>query len=246
MKKLFFTPILVMLCVVFLASCKKSSSTGSSSADLVFQLTSDNPTVTVNDVPAKIVNDVSTNDVPANASVTWTSGIANVSSFRLVAHKNGKELVIASNSASNVDIFAINPSGISALIDTGKYSQIKVRVVLSKTASGALALVMKGYFTTKGGTKIPLEFDLSDETVIEASAEDVVVDGTKDLSANFKFHLNKLLANISSTDIDHTTRDANNNIIITSTVNTALYNHIKQNLTAIGEEQPFEKHDKPH
>lgn len=236
------TPIgLVIITTVFLfSSCKKEDKTvASSTSQLSFAINTDNSTSTVvNTSP------VTGGIVLSNANVTITSGIANIASFKLEAKKNNVKTEITTKNLVNADLFALaGQAVVSTSIDTGTYKEIEIRATLAKTTTTSLPLVLKGYFTTKAGTQVPLEFDYNDNAVLSAEADNVHIDGTKDLGTTFNLHLNKLLANITAADVDQTTR-TNNTILISSSVNTALYNKILANLPSSTGSKGFELHAK--
>ncbi len=236
--------IAIVIAGAFLASCKKASSPVISlNPQVSFSMKADNfvtPVAAAN--PGNGVITMSSNT--ASANVTWTSGVANISHFQLEAKKHGVETEITSNTLTHVDLFALTPAFISANIDTGTYSEIEVRVVLSKTTTADLPLTLKGNFTTASGLVLPVELDFNDDAVIKAGSDNVVVDGGKDLVNKLSMHLNKLLWNVSSQELDATTRGSANGILISSTVNVSIYNKIKANLTSCSESKGFEKHEK--
>jgi hypothetical protein len=236
----------ILLCVVILSSsCKKAADTSpTASAQISFGLSSDNPMVTFS-VPGTIaINGLVTMGPPlGTAAITWTSGIANISKFQFEAKKNGKAIELNSSGNIHVDLFALNATLTSLAIDTGTYKEIELRIVLAKSTSADFPFVLKGTYTTKAGTNSPVEFDFNDDATIKAQAENLVVDGTKNLAASFSVHLAKLLATITAAEVDATTR-TNNTILINSTINANLYNKIIAALTTCSDSKPFEKHDK--
>ncbi|OCX54433.1 hypothetical protein BEL04_09320 [Mucilaginibacter sp. PPCGB 2223] len=233
----------LLLITAAFSSCKKTDDTNASS-QISFGLTSDSPLATFS-VPGSIaVNSLVTMGPPlGTAGITWTSGIANIARFQLEAKKDGKSTEISTAGVTHVDLFALNSALANVRIDAGTYTEIELRVVFEKVAAGDLPLVLKGTYTTKAGTNIPVEFDFNDNLLIKASAENLVVDGTKNLGASLTVHLAKLLATITAAEIDATTR-TNNTILITSSINTNVYNKIIAALTSCSDSKPFEKHDK--
>ena len=107
----------------FLSSCKKDNSAGAPSSSSIsqvsFGMNSDNAVTTF-----------AATGSSAASTVTFTSGMANISGFKLEATKKGFQIEIRSNNLTNVDLFAINPAFVGATIDTGTYSQIEIRVEL--------------------------------------------------------------------------------------------------------------------
>jgi len=177
------------------------------------------------------------------AGITWTSGIANIARFQLEAKKDGKSIEINTTGVTHVDLFTLNTSLANVQIDAGTYTEIELRIVFEKVTTADLPFVLKGTYTTKAGTNIPVEFDFNDNLIIKASAENLVVDGTKNLGASLSVHLAKLLATVTAAEIDATTR-TNSTILITSSINANVYNKIIAALTSCSDSKPFEKHDK--
>lgn len=215
----------VLFATMINTSCKKSDST--TSPEISFAINTDNSVSTTSNA-VNATNALSAITI-GTANVTVTSGVANIAAFKLEAKKNNVKTEITTTNLMNVDLFALGQSLGSTKIDTGTYKEIEVKVLLVKSATTALPLVLKGYFTTKAGTQVPLEFDFNDNAILKAEASNVHVDGTKDLVTTVNLHVNKLFGNITSAEVDQTTR-TNGTILISSTVNAALYNKILANV----------------
>jgi hypothetical protein len=225
-----------------LVSCTKDKSTSvASSADVAFAMSADNAasSLTTTSVSSMQTNAI----VVTNASVKWTSAIANISRFKLEAKKNNQEVEITTKNISNLDLLAIDPATVTAKIDTGTYKQIEVKVFLVKSSDTNIPLTFKGTFTTSGGAAVPIEFDYNDNAILKAEIENVSVDATTDVTAKLSFHLNKLLTAISSSTIDAATR-TNGTIVISSTSNPFLYNKMIANVLLSLEARGFEKHSR--
>jgi hypothetical protein len=231
---------IAMLTCAAMVSCKKDNTTASGSgAEVAFALTADNATSTLGTTSTNgpVVNATAA----ANASINWTSAIANISRFKLEAKKNGIETEIHSKNISNLDLFSLNQAAITALIDTGTYSEIEIKVLLVKSSGTDIPLTVKGVFTSAGGAAVPIEFDYNDNTILKSEVENVTVDGTSDVTAKLNLHLNKLLSRIPSAEIDAATR-TNGTIIISNTSNATIYNKVIANIILAFEARGFEKH----
>jgi hypothetical protein len=233
------------LCVITLAfmfsACQKNgTSPAASGTQLSFAINADN---SATPLTASVGGGLTTNATTGQASIVWTSGIANIAYFAMEAKKGNTEIEIKSKALTNIDLFAPIPAKISALIDTGTYKEIEIRVLLKKTTSANIPLTLKGTFTTLGGAKVPIEFDFNDDALIKAEADNVLVDGKTDLSTTIQFHLNKLLTNTAAATLDKADR-VGGTIVISSTVNAAIYNSIKANFEHSGEGKGFDHHDK--
>lgn len=246
MKRNFTCASLAVLLTAFLfSSCtKKEDAPAFLSPQISFALNTDNSlNIQTFGSTASSGNGLMVGTTLTNASVTFTSGVANIAAFKLEAKRNNMKIEITTKNLTNVDLFGLNQLLATVPIDTGTYKEIEIKAVLAKTTTTNLPLVLKGYFTTKGGTQVPLEFNFNDNAVLRAEVENIHLDGKKDLATTISLHLNKLLANITAADIDHTTR-INNTILISSTVNVDLYNKILANLASSVGCKGFELHEK--
>jgi len=232
MKKIYTLSLAgAMVLVLTFTGCKKDATT-STTAQFSFAMGSDNATTPI----AASVNSGSLTTfavATGTASVAWTTAIANVSLFKLDAKKDGAAFEVTASGLANIDLLAITPAAINAVVPAGSYTSVELHVVLAKTTGTAFPLVLKGNYTTKAGTVVPIEFDFNDDAEIVAVAADMVIDGKSDLVGNISLHLNKLLADVTATDIDQTTR-TNNTILITSAINPTVYAKIKADLLLAG------------
>ncbi|ASU33093.1 hypothetical protein [Mucilaginibacter xinganensis] len=229
----------IALAFMFSACQKNGSSPSTTGTQLSFAMSADNSSTAL---PSS-VGGLTTNATTGTASIAWTSGIANIAYFKLEAKKGNTSVEIKSKALTNVDIFAPIPAKIAAAIDTGTYREIEIKIVLAKTTTANIPLTLKGNFTTAGGAVVPIEFDFNDDAIIKAELENITVDGKTDLATTIKFHLNKLLTNTAAAILDKADR-VNGTIVISSTVNVALYNAIKAHFELCGEGKGFEHHDK--
>ena len=232
MKNKFLTICMaIVITSTFFTSCKKNSSApaATSSSQMTFGVRAES---TMDTIPA------------STATINWTAGTANISGFKFEAKKHGLAIEVVSRNMTNVDLFALNPSLVGITLDTGTYSEIEIMVELSRSSSTTdLPLVLKGNFTNTGGTVVPVEFDFNDDAEIKASAHNVVVNGTTDLTTIIAMHLNKLLANVTATELNAATL-TNGTIIISRTSNNRIYDQIKADLSLCGFWNGFERHDR--
>ncbi|MDB5286878.1 MAG: hypothetical protein JWR05_1827 [Mucilaginibacter sp.] len=223
-----------------MVSCKKDTSSGSNS-QVSFALSADNPIQPVS-VTKNGGGIIATSTTTATAgSITWTSGIVNISKFKLEAKKSGKQIEIESKNLSNVDLFAITPSLISASIDTGTYKEIEVRAVFTKSTTADIPVKLKGTFTTAGGAIIPIEFDFNEDATFKAQATDITVSSTTDFTAKLHLHLNIVLSDVVSAELDKATR-TNGAIVISSSSNPLLYAKAIVNIAKAMESKGYDEH----
>ncbi|MDB4922518.1 hypothetical protein [Mucilaginibacter sp.] len=227
---------LIVIALMFSACKKNSTSPSTSGTKMAFAVSADNSASTF----TSSASGLTTN---ATASITWTSGIANIAYFKLEAKKKNTEIEIKTKSLQHVDLFAPIPAVISSAIDTGTYSEIEIKIVLAKSTSGTIPLTLKGNFTTTSGSVIPIEFDFNDDAIIKAEAENVTVDGKTDVATTIKLHLNKLISSTAVATLEAATK-TEGTIVISSTSNAAIYNIIKAKIIECGSFEKFEHHDK--
>ena len=230
-----------MLFAALLTSCSKDKNVSTASqAELGFQLTADNSQSTVGTssvTDGKTVNAT----VVSSTNIKWTSVIANISRFKLEAKKNGTETEITTKNVTNLDLLNLASSPITAMVDTGHYREIEVKILLVKSTGTDIPLTAKGTLTTAGGAVVPIEFDYNDNAIIKAEVKDVTVDATTDVTSKVNLHLNRLVAGISSAALDQATR-TNGTIVISSTSNAVIYNKVIANLILAFEAHEFEHH----
>lgn len=228
----------VLIIAFMFSACKKSSNASSTSGtQMAFSVSADN---SASSFAGSMGSNLNTN---ATASITWTSGIANIAYFKMEAKKKNTEIEIRTKSLLNVDLFAPIPTVISSAIDTGTYSEIEIKVVLQKSTSGPIPLTLKGNFTTSAGTVIPVELDFNDDAIIKAEADNVTIDGKTDLATTIKLHLNRLISSTAAATLEAATRTGGV-IVISSTSNVAIYDIVKNKFADCGGFEGFEHHDK--
>ena len=233
-KNYFSIAAIGVLAAISVTSCKKSSDANgtTATAQFVMSLNSDSSSINLSSTGN---NNIAVNSIGANATaaspanVTFTSGTANVSSFKFEATKNGKPVEFVTNNLNNIDLFAAAASSINAKLDTGTYTNVEVRIKLAKSAT-LIPLVLKGTYTSFGGAVVPLQIDFNEDAEIRIEVKDkIVVNGKTDLATALKMHLNRLFAGVSSGDVDKATRTSGV-ILINSTLNTVIYNKVKTNI----------------
>src|SRR3569833_72403 len=224
---------IAVVCALALSitACKKDASVpASKSSHVSFQLKAD--------------NDASSLSTSSTFSfiqgLSFTSGTAYISQFKLEATRNGAETELSSRNLMNVDLFAAAPSIANLSVDTGFYRKIEIRVVFRHTNTANIPLQLMGSFTTGTGTVIPIEFDLNDDATVSAGGRDVHVTSTSDLFALVHLHLRQLERGISAAELASATL-TNGTIVISRDSNTSIYNKVLANLSNAGETE-FDDH----
>jgi hypothetical protein len=229
----------ITLAAISLSACKKSGNAPTSKTSQVsFEMVADNSTTSLSG--SSFTTNSATAGVPG---LIFTAGTANISQFKLEAKRNGIKTEISSKNLTNVDLFAPTPSIANITIDTGIYKEIEIKVVLQKTADiSAIPLKLTGTFTNGQGTVIPVEFDLNDDVIIKAEAENIHVTTTTDFVALVHVHLLKLESGITTATLDAATL-TNGILIISNSSNTSIYNRVLANFSNCGETE-FREHHK--
>ncbi|RKR84930.1 hypothetical protein BDD43_5183 [Mucilaginibacter gracilis] len=221
-----FTVVVMVICVLF-AGCKKTDVTPTASdPQLTFALIPDSQLITFG--AAKTEGGL-TPFTTTKQTFSWYAGTANITKFRLNAKRGDVASEYSSGAISNVDLFATASLLSTINITKGDYTLVKATVVFTQTPTAPYPLVLQGTYTTSNSTAVPLEFDLNDNLEVSVPLANIIADGTKDFTTNIAMHLNAFLSNVTAQEIDGATR-TNGVILISKTINTALYNKIKANM----------------
>lgn len=233
----------VLLASSVMVACKKDSvSTSATASDISFAVSGDNAMSPISATPNNggiILNSTATS--ASTATISWTSAIANIAQFKLEAKKNGKEVEIKTSNLTNVDLFALTPSIITAKIDTGTYKEIELRAVFVKSTTADIPVRLKGTFTTAAGATVPVEFDFNEDAVFKAQANNVTVTADADITAKLNLHMNLVLSSVAASELDKATR-TNGTILISSSTNQTLYAKALIGIARALESRGFEAH----
>jgi hypothetical protein len=134
---------------------------------------------------------------------------------------------------TNVNLFAVDQTFTSSKIDTGTYSEIEFKLILEKSSSTSIPLVLKGSFTKTDGTIVPVELDVNDNVEIKSEAKNVVIDNTTDLKTTIILYLNKIFIGVTAAELDAATLTSGT-LLVSSSSNTAIFNKAIANLVNIG------------
>ncbi|MBD3749766.1 MAG: hypothetical protein IE931_09735 [Sphingobacteriales bacterium] len=185
-----------------------------------------------------------------------TSGFMNVTSVGLdhvsgeiERHASNENLSMREDTSSIVEFFVPNQKILNVNINSGNYSNVKIRVDISQTLTHS-ALFLKGNFKNSIGNVIPLEFSLNegdlrsnfnneqngeyhggqnDGLELSALANSLYVDtqniATVVISLDFKL----LFEGIHTSDLE-SAKLTNGTLIINKNLNQTIYNQIKSNI----------------
>jgi len=223
--------LVLLILALAVYSCKKGNSplpSAGKTSQVSFGVQAINSTAVLASTSGLAVNSVT-------PVIQFTSGVANISKFKLEAKTVNRSVEIETKNLMNVNLFAPTPALIGTTLDTGIYKEIEVSVVLLPSAdTTARPLTLKGSFTASDGTIVPVEFDINESLTIKAEVKNVTLDNNTDLSTIVLLHLDKVVAGITAADLNAASKTAGK-IIISSTSNVSLFNKIKFNVEGCGD-----------
>lgn len=217
--------ILIGAALIF-SSCTKSNSTGS--GKISYQV---KPTNFTSSIGSSISGSGLTVNVNSASSLTWNSGHITLSEINFEAEQDTSEIEYEFKNVSNVDLFNLSPVLGSINVPKGTYKEVELKVKLDSSGTSTPALSLKGTYIDENSHSIPVEFYFNEDMEMEAKAKDFLVDGTKDYLGLINIQLNKILADVNSSDMNGATQ-TNGVIIISSSSNVELYNKIKGGIAA--------------
>lgn len=216
----------VVLAIISLAACQKGNKNSvpvaTSSSKLAFQLQAINANL------ASLPPD-STSSI---AGLAWTAGAANVGKFAFVAKRSGVTIDVFSSNLTSVDLFALTPLQTYITLDTGIYKKISITAYLEKQDT-TLPLKLTGTFATDSSKTVPIEFDLSNNAIIQVKADSIDVSGTTDYTALLSMQLDRVTKGITADDLNKA-KLTNGAIIISDKSNVWLYYKMRANITLCG------------
>jgi hypothetical protein len=229
----------IMLAMISLAACKKSSSptTLSANSKLSFQLQAINSTASLAGTTGSATD--STSAIPG---LTWTAGTANIGRFTFEAKRSGVSIEIESRNLTNVDLFALTPLETYVTLDTGIYKQIEIKAYLQGSGNDSVPpLKLVGTFTNDSAKVIPIEFDLTDNAIVQVEANNIDINGSTDYVALLDMQLTRVTKGISAAELNKA-KLTGGKIIISRTSNTFLYNRLRSNISGCGRSEFRERH----
>jgi len=173
----------------------------------------------------------------SDGSITWTSGTLNVDKIQFSAKKEHSSVNIEYTNLSVVNMLSLGTIAGSVNLPTGTYTDIELKVNLVQSSVN-VPLILKGiYKEANGGAAIPVEIRFNENIELKGNPPQIVIKGDKYV-ANITLALNKLVTHLIASDFGHTQRiQPNNTILVTSTINAALYSKLKANLLAVANVQ---------
>jgi hypothetical protein len=222
------TPLL--LAVTLLAACKKNNSSNTvtpptATSQLTFQLAAVNSADSTG---------AAVDSVPSIAGLVWSAGTANIGKFNFEAKRSGVSINIQSRNLTNVDLFALTPLVTYVTLDTGVYKQINISAYLQSSNNDSIPpLKLSGSFTNDSTKVIPIEFDLTDNAIVQVGATNIDINGSTDYTALLDLQLNKVTKGITAADLNKA-KLTNGKIVISKSSNSQLYFKFRANIAGCG------------
>lgn len=220
-KNLFTRGLLVLAAGIVVSSCEPAAE---SKNRVTYQLKPANFTASVG---ASVSGSGLIVALNTASSITWEEGTLNIQEIDFEAKKDGNAVEYEYKQLANVNLSGASALG-SVTLPDGTYDEVELKLEFKKSATAPIRL--KGTYTDLSGAKTPIELQLNEDLEIEVKAEDLVVEADDHL-ARINMELNKLLANISISDLTMATK-TNGTVVINSTSNTGIYAKMKASLNA--------------
>lgn len=162
--------------------------------------------------------------------INWSSGYASAKAIEFEAQGNN-QIHFQSETAQKIDLFAPMTSLGGVTVAQGVYNQVEFQVQLQPTATEA-AFYLQGTYNN-----VPVIFRVDAALDIDADLPSVTIAAGQSYNALTALNLSNLTQGVSAAAMDAATKDAQGNIVISTTANTALYDAMYANLKKIEDEQ---------
>ena len=167
----------------------------------------------------------------SNGSINWTTGRFNVYQIELSGKKDGTEISIEHKDLTDIDILKLGTVSGTVVLPVGSYKDIEVKLKFA-VSDTKRPLTLVGKFIEASGTQIPVEVHFNETLELQKSVSSIIINGDK-YTADIILEVNNLVKNLTLSDFGQTTRGTNGSIFVSNTVNTALYNKLKANLSLV-------------
>ena len=206
--------ILLSSSILFFNSCKKSTS---NDQVLQYQLQTTNRSAVVN--------------APLSAgSITWTSGNASATMIKLEAkNSSGTEVEYKSAITQQIDLFLPVAANLgNVVLPPGTYSEVEFKISMNQNGNTP-ALQLNGQYINGNGVVTPVRFVMNSLLEIKGEQSNVTITSSGNTSEITSLNLAALTSGISQIMLNNATVTGGT-IVISSSVNAALYNIIAGNL----------------
>ena len=213
-------------------SCKKNNDNNAASG-VAFHLKTTNTSATFGRTTTGIT--VESGRI-TGVNVEWTSGVASADMLKFEAKQAGQEIEFKSSVQRTIDLFDANASLGNISIPPGTYDEIEFKSQLSPAGANP-ALELKGKLTS-GTVVTPVIFRANEIIMLKGEKHNVTVNPRTIHNASTTLNLTRVMKDITATDLDNAVRTSGE-ILITSTVNSSLYNIIVKNLRHLEDEEEW-------
>ena len=160
-------------------------------------------------------------------NIQWTSGTGSASEIKFEAKMNGQEVERKNHSLQKVDLMsAITILG-DITLTPGTYQEVEFSVELNPTGADP-ALQLNGQYTS-GGITTPVVFTVTAPVELKNEKNNVVVTDNSTYKAITNIDLSLITRNVTESMLNAAVR-TNGTILITSSVNSNIYNILINNL----------------
>ena len=203
--------------MLFLGSCKKSSSDGASvGSTMQFQLKVANPLVTLNRLSSP-------------GTILWISGSAATTEEKLEAKKDSSELEFKSTVLQQINLFApVTANMGNIVIPVGTYTEVEFKITLNQNGSNP-AMELNGQYTDAAGVITPVTFSLNSLFELKAEQTNITVAANTSITALTTLDLSFVSSGITQAMLN-SAAISSGKILISVSSNSNLYNIIINNL----------------
>lgn len=227
MKKLYFTTSIICLFTLFMGCTKDDATATDTQLSYSFNAINLNASLSTNASASGAIVVAGT-----NGSINWTNASVNISKLEFSATQAGKAISLESK-----NLFAINalkPDSLSGTVSlvSGVYENNEFKISINESTTNP-PLVLTGTYIEASGTRIPVVVQLNVTQLIKLEAPKIEISKGKYV-ARVTVELNGLLKGLTANDFGQTTRTApNNTILVTNTINRALFEKLALKLPSI-------------
>ena len=200
-----------LLATLLFCGCSKNNTNGS--ASLQFQVQTINPTAVVARTTA--------------GNLTWTSGFGTASEIKFEAKLDGKETERKSQTTQKIDLLTPVTTLGSVTLLPGTYSEVEFKLEFTPSSADP-AMELNGQFQS-GGVTIPVKFSVTALLELKNEKNNVVVTDNSTYNALTTIDLSLITRGISEAMLNSAVRTGGV-ILISSSVNTSLYNIMVNNI----------------
>ncbi|MCX6221798.1 MAG: hypothetical protein NTZ69_12520 [Bacteroidia bacterium] len=227
MKKFKILTAFAVVAVMMFASCKKDTSSSSSTLSIRTQATNKSFSVLKSASLA----------IPG---FVWDTCYINVSKIDFEAKKKESENTQGSSSIDyewkgikKIDLFSINSVIGEIILQPGVYEEISLEIKAYKADAGASPVFyLSGTYANATGTVIPIRVIVNEDIAFKAEAEGgTVLNAVNNYTSLINLNLALLMNGILQSDLD-VAMLTNGKIVISNTSNILLYNKIKGNFNS--------------